>query len=399
MSAELWYYDVLGNFKEQHHNQLLMKEHLISDRTPIQVGQEADGTKIFKNFYILKKSHIKYALEAEALQELPIIVDATKQKRHYRDVLDIITRYRSARYKPVKHYTFRELIDTLCPFTHENNRDFTLWKIIALTTLIARCNCRVSSAPAFGKDSVLKVLGDLTGDTVVVANPTIAKLEYRLGYKVLMLNEFANLKTEDRYGLEHFLQAAGDLSNVFEKHSRASANTNEVYDISKLSLLLAYNNIDCYPSASRYFDNVFGEQTKQRFIPFKFDGIMVQKFATLPNAQEIAEENKELYKEIVRTLMWYRENWMHELSEKDYKTKNGEAFGLQTRWRQNFDTITHFIKLYAENEEEAQAMVGRLYNRHVSYIQMVGGNSTTVFTNIAAEEPEEFFAKEERIQL
>ena len=39
--------------------------------------------------------------------------------------------------------------------------------------------------------------------------------------------------------------------------------------------------------------------------------------------------------------------------------------------------LGHFVKLYSEDEDEANLLLGTLYNRHIDYLQMIGYNTTT----------------------
>ena len=187
---------------------------------------------------------------------------------------------------------------------------------MALSSLLGRSCYRVCSQPAFGKDSVMKVLGYLTGDVCVISNPTVAKLEYRLTNKVILLNEFANLKSEDKYGMEHFLQSVGDLSNTYEKRSRAGTGTAEKFNIGDLSVVCAFNDLSCYQDDGKYFDNVFSQQTKERFLPIKFLGKIDQQIENVKDPKAVALEHNEYLQSYIRSISYYKKNWREELVEK-----------------------------------------------------------------------------------
>lgn len=396
--AEFFFYDVVAAFGDAYYKDLLTDAHVAGDRKPINLGTKDDPD--IHVFYPLKKNKVIYALRDEDIKDLPIMVKNSFQKTQYQNVYDIITSYSSAKFLPEKHFEFRELVDTLCPFQHENNIDFILWKLIVIASLVHRVAVRVCSPPAFGKDSVMKVLGDLTGEVVVIANPTVAKLEYRLINKSIMLNEFANLKAEDRYGMEHFLQSVGDMSNIYEKHSRASSGTNETYDISKLSVLIAYNDLNCYTSPDRYFDNTFGKQTRERFLPLKFSGRMEQEFRLVPEAASLARKNKDFYVKFIRTIEYFKKHWVDEYQyKKTFSTKEAKDYGFENRWARGFDTIVNFIKLYSKDEEEAQFLVKRLFNCHHDYMTMVGTNGGLYNTLPAREDENTLNVKEESVNI
>jgi hypothetical protein len=142
-----------------------------------------------------------------------------------------------------------------------------------------------------------------------------------------------------------------------------------MFNISKLSLLITYNDLDCYGEGAKYFDTQFQKAVPDRFIPFRMKGRITEQLnPNQPNVAEIAEQNTEHYKGVVRSVMWYQSHWQDELATKQYRVKTGNDYGLPMRWAANFDTIAHFIKLYAHDEAEAQRLTGILYNRHIDYL-------------------------------
>jgi hypothetical protein len=364
-----FHYSTLHEFNAQYYKDLLTNSHISDDRKPIKVHDE---THIF---YPLRKDRVIYALPEEHIRELPILVTDSFTQTYYGKVYDIITSFKSAKFRPEKHFEFRQVVEDLCDFEHEEPQDFVAWKIMALAALLGRCVYRVSSPPAFGKDSVMKVLGYLTSNVVVIANPTVPKLEYRLSNKVIMLNEFANLNAESRSGMEHFLQSVGDDSNTYEKQSRASQGTTESYDIGELSVVAAYNDKDCYPTNSKYFDDAFGKQTLQRYIPIKFKGKIKEQIKNVGDPKKAAEEHGDYLQKFMRTLLYYKDNWREELQpKKSWKLKTAKDYGLKNRWANNYDRIRDFVMLYSETPEEAQGLLNLLWNRHVDYMKMVRGN-------------------------
>ena len=142
-----------------------------------------------------------------------------------------------------------------------------------------RINVRASTSPGFGKDSILELLGELIGDIAIVQKPTIAKLEYLSMNKVLMVNELMNLTKQEYRDIEQYLLSVGAFKNNYTKRSRAGSQGKEDYDISKLSVLLTYNNLQDYLDGGipieEYFDRTQTNQVKDRFIPFKFGGVIV----------------------------------------------------------------------------------------------------------------------------
>ena len=374
MSHSPFVYSTLHEWSTKFYSELLTLSHQIGERKPINMGNKENPD--IRVFYIFKKDMKQYALPEEYLGELPILVTKTEKKINYRDVFDIITGFQSAKFRPVKAFEYRELINKLCDFEHAEPKDYALWRICATASLLGRVAFRVCSQPAFGKDSVMKVLGYLTGDVCVIANPTVAKLEYRLMNKVILLNEFANLKADDRYGMEHLLQSVGDMSNTYEKRSRASQGTTEKFNIGDLSVVCAYNDLSCYQDNSKYFDSVFSDQTKDRFLPLKFRGQIKQQIPSIPDPKAEAAEHAEFLQAFMRTITYYRKHWRDEVAPKrQWGVKCAADYGFKGRWATNFDQLRDFILLYSETPEEAQSFLNTLYNRHIEYLEMVRGGS------------------------
>ena len=373
--SQRFLYGCLRAFNEKHYAGLLSDAHIIGGRIQINLGTKDDPD--YSVVYPLRKTPTGkiWALPQEHLEALPIMVTKFKKDVAYNQkVYEYITEYKSAKFREERVMGFRQLVDELCCFEHSSPIDFILWKIIVLAGVCGRLVCRVSSQPGFGKDSVVNVIGDLCGTSVIVHKPTMAKLKYVLTNKLVMLNELANLKGDDREAMESFLLATGALSNVFENNSRSVEGTKETYNIGKLSLLLTYNDKACYPENYVYFDDMFNQAVPDRFIPFQFKGRITEQLnPNPPNAAAIADQNAEYYKSIVRTIMWYRNHWYEEIALKPCGFKCGAERGLPQRWASNFDTISHFITLYSENAKENAALLETLYDRHLEYQKQIRG--------------------------
>ena len=150
----------------------------------------------------------------------------------------------------------------------------------------------------------------------------------------------------------------------------------EEYDISKLSLMLAYNTITDYPDGEKvYFDRVHTNQVKERFIPFKFDGKLEHDFSRVSNPKELALEFQEFYKDMARSIRYYSN---YDNVSKELKPFPNIDFAFKDRWKINFNTICKFINLYSNDEKEYKYLVHELYKCHCNYITMINGNNSTL---------------------
>lgn len=366
-----WDYKVVGKFNDIFYKDLLQSKHMMDSEKFIKTVNTPDDKDAVEQelndfFYILNKGRNKYLLKSDCISDLPIFVSGSERIGYKGEGFSLIKKYDTARFKPEKSFNFRELINKFGEISHEKPIDFTLWKIICFTALLDRINVRISSRPSFGKDSIMDLLNDLIGGVAVVQKPTIAKLEYLSLNKVLMVNELMNLTSQEYRDIEQYLLSVGAFKNNYTKRSRAGSQAREDYDISKLSLVLCYNDVDCYTDPDEYFDKVQTTQVKERFLPFKFDGVISEVFPDIPDPGTEAEKNKEFFVQIARTFKYYSEHWRKEL--KPYPELN---FGLTGRWKRNFDTITRFINLYAETDAEYKELSLELYKRHIEYGEMI----------------------------
>jgi hypothetical protein len=264
---------------------------------------------------------------------------------------------------------FKQFINEFCDYQVTNNTSFTIWKIISVMSYISRLNLRVATNPAFGKDSIFKVLNSLIGDIGVVNNPSIAKIEWLLTNRVIVTNEVANIQAKEKHDLEQYYLTCGDFSNIYTKRSRASLEgSRESYDISKLSNLVIFNNIECYQEGDkkRYFDYVFQKAIKERFFPLKMEGTITENFSLVRTPEKYADTYGDSYKKIIKYLKFLQKKYETELH---HYTK--KEFGFKDRALRNWETMCAGLDMYAETQEEYDMLCAHLYKAHCDYLEMV----------------------------
>ena len=393
MKTEAWDYSVLQSFHEQYYEHLLLKAHIIGTRKAIKHDDNAEDHTVV---YILQKDRKNYALPEELIEELPLLATKTFQRVDKKEVYDIITRYSTARFKAEKHFSFKELVENFIPFSHENPLAFKLWKIIVLASYITRLNIRVATSAGFGKDSAIKTLGSLFGDVMMVSNPTIAKLEYCLHNKLLMLNEVVDLEKTTKRDLEQFFLGVGDLSNKYTKRSRAGTDGSESYDISKLSLILCYNSKDHYPEGHKYFDDQFQKAVRERFLPLLFTGSITHRFLPPINPEKTAKTHKDWFVKYIRSIEWYKHRWREELEELGVPEPSETFTG---RWGITHHTVHKFVRLYTQGNKEEEAQLLAIFEKaYYDYKRMTNGgtNDLGLYQKV---EKEELVVEHEDIQL
>lgn len=371
LSAEAFDYKITGAFKHSYYKNLLMKNNIVGKRTCIN---NEEKQKEF--FYILEKDGVNYALPEDIKPYVPLLVTGAVEKDYEgnpiggKEAYKIIRGFKSARLVPQQYHTFKQLIDEFVPFKHENKAHFTLWKIVFMSAYYGRVNVRISTNAGFGKDSLVNVMRDLMGDTATITNPTFAKLCYLLvANKVVMINEVSDLKADEVRNVQQFFLTAGDFKNDFEKPSMSTDKVPQNIDISKLSILVVYNDMDHYPEGSKYFDKMFSRAVLERFVPLKLTGKILEEFGHKKNPEAMADLYKEDFVRFIKSVEYYKHHW-HELVGK--RATTAKQLGFNDRYARSIDTVLDFIQLYAGDDEELrQQLVEELLYAHDEYKRMI----------------------------
>lgn len=382
MKHLLLHYDCINEFKRQYFKDILSFEHLTQGEIKIdKVSFPDGGTDEAFNFwgYQLEKNGIKYLLPSKyadgteiKLSELLPIIPKDLQKVAYRgNVYMLINRPIPARFKPEKVMTFKELVDTLNSLEHTNPEHRKLLLFVGLTSLLDRANFRISSPPNFGKDSVVDTLGNLIGGCHTIENPTIAKLEYMTYAKWLAVNEIVDIQKTEWRNIEQFLLSAGAHKPEITKHSRAIATgVKEIMDISKFSLSLLYNDIDCYPEQDKYVDFVTKKAVLDRFPALRLSGHLTEDFNKVKNIDVIkfVEEHLPDYKAILYTFTYYKQNLEKELKRFNASKLNQK---IPNRWLINIGRLLKVIDLYCDNQQEFDYWVEHINSALQDYTDML----------------------------
>ncbi len=378
-----WHYNVLQAFnKEFYHG--IISTNMLSEELFIK------GESYWQVIYNKKR----YLLQKDLVDELPIKILKTVDLPYRNKIYHVITEYASVKITPERRMSFKQLVDSLS-LEHSNPTDFTLFKILSLAAEIGRLNFRVSSEAGFGKDSVMSVIGFLRNNVSIINPRTTPAVEYRLFNKILVLNELSNLESSQRKLLQELLLLVGDYKNVYEKSSRSTNDTFDTYDISKLSLVLFYNNLDYYEKIGKeglFFDNMFTKAVKDRYLPFKLNGILdMQQFTkplTMQEYHNIMVENHEFFVDYVRSLEWYSQHFIEEVRQKQWVFNLEDYPLLLGRHKLLFHQITDYLKLYAETEEEWNKWVKLAYDKYKNY-QIMTNKNNTYFGEFVQEAEEE----------
>lgn len=363
---ELLYYDNLSEFKNTYHQKLLTAANLSDEEKYFRTLTSVDGEDFdFNKFcYVLEKDGKKYLLESKYKNDLPLLVVHSEKFAHRNDALYLIRKHASAKFVPARKMSFKNFINVLSSFEHSNKDHQLLMWIISVGQLMDRINYRASTPPGFGKDGIIDICGHLFGKAATIENATRAKLEYMTVLKLLAVNEVVDISGEKWRDTEQFLLQVGAMKPTVTKSSRSTSGVGEMLDISNLSITLMYNDIDRYPANKKYFDQVASDQLKDRFLPLRFWGVLQEDFNRLGNnnPKEFINANKNSYEDLIRTFVYYEENYSRELKKYNADKHLQRMKGFRSRWKINIGRIMKFVDLYSDTQEEFDRLVSCLFD-------------------------------------
>lgn len=358
----------IGKFNENLFKDIFTEENISSKKKVITVvGEKYYG-------YYMEKNRESYFVIDEHYKKLPFRTTSTQEIDFKGDVFTIILGVEPITISAEQKLTFRQLIDLTPNFKHTHPLQFLLYKICYSTAWIDRVNFRVSTDAGFGKDSVANIIQALVDSTANLYGATFAKLEFVLRNKLIVLNELGNLKGDDKVNFQEFLLATGGYFDTYTKRSRKSGGTQEQYDISALSLVTFYNLPEYYTNkAQEYFDQMFTKAVCNRFIPFAFDGVLITEFENLIDVDKIVDEYDFVYKDVIATLTWYRQNNVKDIKynvDKDYIKFSDK----DKRYSRSFNIILKYVAEYCETQEEFNKLSKELYGCYLKYLKLIDIN-------------------------
>ena len=331
--------------------------------------------------WIIEKNNEKYLLSStnKSMEEiklkntLPIKILNTQKVSYRGQVYHLIKNYKEVRIKEENRLSYKECIDKICSFQHTNKTHQTLLGIITTALYANRGNIRLSTPPGFGKDSMVQTLNLLLGKAHSIAVPVSgAKLEMLFTLsKLLAINEANDLGKADWSSLEQYLLDTGDFKPGVTKRSRKFEGVGEFIDTNQLSLIMFYNDIDCYPDHVKYFDFASKEAVKDRFLPLRLNGNLTENFTLIDhlNVDELVEQHMETIKTLVYSLNYHLNNYKEQVKRKQFDVEAMDGFTL--RWKQNMNTILEFIALYADDQNEFNKYSQELYKCFADYHAML----------------------------
>jgi hypothetical protein len=378
--------DALSEFHNRLYANIFTHDNIVSKKKALPLSKKK---KVYG--YFLERDRESYFMQDVCLPFLPFRVEKAVETDYKSDVFKFIEKIDSIVIPSEKRMEFRELVDMTPMFHHSNPLHFKLYKIVAFTSYVDRINARISTDAGFGKDSVINIVSSLVDSTANLYGGSFAKLEFVLTNKLIVLNELGNLKADDMQNMQEFLLATGAYFNTYHKRTRKTTTTQEIYDISKLSLMVFYNLPEYYSNkAQEYFDQMFTKAVCNRFIPFVFKGQITTRFQQILDIPKIVDVAGNTYKDIIATLHYFKENKVKDIKYNVNKEVIKFTDDLK-RYERTFYTIMKWIGEYAQSQQEFEDLSVELYKCYRNYNKLISKEQ------LKQEEPKEDKAKQKSI--
>jgi hypothetical protein len=242
--------------------------------------------------------------------------------------------------------------------------------MMAMSQLWDRSYYRVCSVPGNGKDSVIDICGSLFGDCATIESPTIAKLEDRATVlKWLGVNEVVDIQKADWDIIQQFLLTAGAHKSEITKRSRAFKNVQEIIDISNFSISLFYNDINCYPDMSKFFDFVTKSAVRDRFPAFRFYGILSEDFNSVGNLDitSFVKTNFNFYIGMIKSFLYFKDNFRSFIKG----FKRDRLMQVKGRDQTNLGRLLNIVDFYCDTQQEFDSYVDIINDSMMDYVEML----------------------------
>lgn len=369
----LWDYELISIFNDKAYPNMLTESHINGTLKLIGNAKDRNGDDLMLNsvLFPMKRGNTLYFLPEQFLTQLPLEVNSSTQISVNKDVYELVHECTPVGFGAIKTFENNwEFLEGFCDYKHTHPKEFKVYKILILASYFKRLNIRVSSNPSFGKNSVVNILRDLVGQIGVVHNPTLPKIEYMLDSKILVTDEVSGIRGSEVDNLQQYYLICGDFRTKYDKRSRALVGgTKEQYELDHLSNVIFFNDITCYPESKRdkYFDALFPEQVKDRFLPFKFTGNITEQFKEKFDKTKIVASNMSFYKKYIKHIKYLDANLSKEVHgwEDPIKPK------FTGRYKSNWDKIVGVTDVLSKDEEEFKENLEILYKCHHNYFEML----------------------------
>lgn len=339
--------------------------------------------------YFARKDKTKYWIPREHYDFLPFRIKNTTELHYKDDVIVQPTKISKFKIEPSNTTTVREIVDSFCPFTHTQPIDWTLMKIMTISSFIGKVCACIATPSHFGKTSTFDVLHGITDKSPVFKPRSTPGVLNKINMDgVVVFDEVHDCKREVKDIMEEFALAVGGNKSVYINGAMRASKTKSKYDVSMQSIVFLYNTTNQYKTPEKdYFDFIFSNNKAidDRFLKFKLDGELTEVFDRDFDIPKVAEDNKGYYIQLAKEFAFLKEQKRHNSYKRRWVT-SFELLKIKGRRRAVLDEITWLLDQYCQSQEEYDGYMKRIESSILNYKEMVSGVSGEVVAVVREEE-------------
>lgn len=382
---EIWHTKTCMAFNSLKYDDILYPSGIEGTEQYLVVGPVDDKRHI--EGYIVKKHHTAhptptlYFVKSSDIKELPILITKTDKVHYQSKVYNLVTQFHSLNFKPEQILDWRDIIDNSGIPNHTKPTHYTLYKN---KRLFARTHphifSRVISESAFGKDKYVEAFRFLLGDTMVISDPSSAKIFYAICHSSdITINELPDDSNKQDFGkMFNLFMRIGDKSNVVDNRARATSGTSETARTDKLSVTFTHNVPEYYQDkGKKTFEDIYSYNVINRYYYNKYEGYLESNFPENMNHENLATKHEKFYQDWIRSVLWYEQNWSKlynkypEIDLSRYKFHKKED-----RFKEHFRDFAKCLSHYAKDEIEYKKLLDAEYLSHMEYRKQISGDVT-----------------------
>lgn len=383
----IWSNNVVNKFKEEFYTGMVTQDMIPNRKIAVDITIDGEKIEIWGwevTFEGKQKLFLPDNLEEQnTLDMLPIRITETEEFSFRKEVYLLVRGFQEFRINPQKQLSIRKIVDLFSKVRHSEPEEYKLMVMLGIASYLLPMNWRISSVAGFGKNCFFDNLKRICQDVQCYQPKSAPKLKKECdGRRLVVANEFMELKQSEKEALEDFFRYVGDNNPELENNSLASATygTKSKYSTDNLSVGVIYNLIEYYISdksknsrEQEYFDFLYTKATNQRFLPMLFDKgeLDASQFKTY-EPQEEYNKYKKYYLAVVKSLLWHEKNFNKSLEGKDWELGQQHIIGSQhNRLNKHYQTFLEFIKSYSETEEEYNYWANKVWDKYLGYLNQL----------------------------
>jgi hypothetical protein len=365
-----------------------------------------------------------YALSKEQIDKLPIKIRPNGTKpmflRKEDRACNIVEECASFRIAPAKLMELKELAQAFIS-PHSQPEEYELYVITALSMLLGRGACWISTNPAFGKSGLLKTFNMLFDGVPVNERvrtvPAIYKHIPEDG--ILVIDEMAKKDSESSENLLYALNIIGDVNEsriVMNTGGSAAYGTNVPKSLRNTSIMCLMNRVSDYETPEKFAEFMFSNNAAldRRFLKLRpMDGNLDMGYFS--DWKNYTPEEKEYLKQMAKTIAYYKPHIVdgqyvagYKLEANQKMVSNAIAHGERTQAFQRTHIATvrlilEVLSIYCKDDYiKFSTMSERLYawiKRYNDMISTARGDETDDDVSVSGQSQQKIYKQPDSVSF